>query len=73
MLMGEAVLIWGLHAEISEGTHVGDDLEEGECFLVPCASHCLDCCAHCARAAYSGAAVDQDYLFVVDCFDGFLD
>lgn len=67
--MSEAVLIWGLHTEISEGTHVSDDFEEGQCLLVSGASHCLDCCTHCASAADSGTAVDQDYLLVIDCFD----
>ena len=71
--MCKAVLIWGLYTEISEGAHVGDYLEKGECLLVAGASYCFDGCAHCAGAADSGSAVDQDYLFVVDGFDGFLD
>ena len=73
LLMRKAVLIWCLYTEIPKGTHISDDFKEGECLLVASTSYCFDCCAHCTCAAYSCATVDQNYFFVVNCFDGFLD
>lgn len=67
--MRKTILVWGLYAEVSEGAHVGNDLEEGECLLVAGASYCLDGCTHCTSATDSCSAVDQDYFFVVDGLD----